>query len=552
LPHGFLLKSVTFILQVLKQGVIKVKKKRLTVRKIREIFRLHFVGKLSNRQIAEDQKVSKTTVQDCIDRFNKAALTYPFPAELTDEKLHARLYPGTVIKNGKQQPVWEDIVREMSRRHVTLTLLWEEYRDTYPDGLGRTQFYEHYKAFCGNQEEPVMRNVHKGGEKIYVDFSGDGLTFIDKETGGLMPVKLFVACWAASSYCFAEVSMDRTLGSWITLHRHMFRYFGCVAELLIPDNEKAGVTKADKYEPELQNTYAMLGEHYGTVILPTRPHSPRDKAAVESNVLHIQRFILGRLRNRTFFSLVEVNDAVKEELDNFNNRPMQLYKATRKERFIELDKPFAKLLPTEEFPYVDIKTEVRVGKDYHIEYQKSYYSVPHGLCGERVEVRRTNQVIEIIHKMIRVTSHTLALKEYSRVTNPEHMPVNHKFVKGWTPGYFLNKASNFGIHTVSLCKAVMKKSTHPEQSYRSLMGLFSLQRKCTPERIERAAERAMHYNQPYVKVVKNILETGKDKEPIDTNQSLHNATNLNFTHENIRGSKFYSTETEEMEMTKCY
>jgi transposase len=523
------------------------------VRKIREILRLHFAISLSNRQIAESQKISKTTVQDCLTRFHRASLAWPLSADLTDEALHENLYPGIVIHNGKQQPDWAAIVKEMSRRHVTLQLLWEEHRDTYPDGLGRSQFYEAYNAFCGSQVEPVMRMTHKGGEKLYVDFSGDGLSYLDRIIGKQVPVKLFVASWAASSYSFAEASMDRSLPSWITLHRHMYRFFGCVSALTIPDNEKSGVDKADKYEPMVQSLYAMIGEYYDTVILPTRPHSPRDKATVESNVLHIQRYILGRLRDRTFFSLAEVNDAVREELEGFNNRPMQLYKVSRTERFAELDKPFAKPLPAEDFPYVDIKIDLFVAKDYHIQYRKSFYSVPYILCGQRVEIRRTNQIVEIFHNQIRVASHPAALREFTVSTLPEHMPKNHKFVKGWTPGYFLNRALTIGTHTVVLFKAIMARCCHEEQSYRSLMGVLSLRKKYENDRIEKAAERAVFYNKPYLKAVRIILETGKDKEPLVTNPSaaVPLSPNLTFTHENIRGGEYYTDNATDKEISVC-
>jgi transposase len=526
-------------------------KKRLTVRKIREILRLHFTAGLSNRQISENLKISKTTVQDCKDRFQRAGLSWPLSGDITDDVLHGKLYPGVVIRNGKPQPDWVAVHLEMKRRHVTLQLLWEEYRDTYPDGMGRSQFYEHYSKFCGSQEEPVMRMVHKGGEKLYIDFSGDGLHYVDRTTGEIIPVALFVASWAASSYSFAEAAMDHSLPRWLMLHRHMYRFFGCVPALSIPDNEKAGVTKASKYEPVLQPTYALLGEHYNTVILPTRPASPRDKATVESNVLHIQRYILGRLRNRVFFSLAEVNEAIKEELADFNARPMQLYKVSRLQRFEELDKPYARPLPAEDFPYVNIQINIRVAKDYHIEYDKFFYSVPHALCGELVEVRRTNQVVEIFHNRERVASHPVGVGLYHQHTTTEHMPANHQFVKGWSPGYFLNRALSVGPHTVELFKAVMARSRHPEQSYRKLMGILNLRGKYSKERIEKAAERALFYRHPSLKALQSILETGIDKEPLALSAAPANIQHLIIPHENIRGADYYAGVAQEQEVRAC-
>jgi transposase len=513
-------------------------KKRLTVLKIREVLRLHFDAHLSNRQIEDCQRVSKTTVQRCLERLSRTGLSWPLPDDMDDSALRQRMYPELSMREGKPQPDWEMIHKEMSRKHVTAQLLWEEYRDTMEDGLGRSQFYECYNRFRKTHAEPVFRLVHKGGEKLFIDFSGDGLSYVDRSTGEIASVVLFVASWGASSYSFAEAAMDRTLPNWIRLNRRMLRFFACVPGLIVPDNEKTAAIEADKYEPVVHPTYAAFGEHYDTVILPTRPNKPRDKAVVESNVLHIQRFILGRLRDRTFFSLAEINEAIQELLVEFNERPMQQYKESRRARFEELDKPFAKPLPAEDFPYVVIKIDVLVANDYHIEYGKHFYSVPHVLCGSRVEVRQTDQVVEIFHGQERVASHCVGTKRYGRTTVTEHMPKDHQFVKGWSPEYFLDRARMIGPNTTELFTSIMAAASHKEVSYRCLMGMLNLQKTYPIERLENAAARATYFRQKTVRVLKSILEKGLDKEPLP-NGGEKLVLQLPLFHENIRGAEYY-------------
>jgi transposase len=525
-----------------------MKRKRLTVRKINEIFRLHFVGKLSNRQIASSLQISKTTVRDCLGRFAQSGLTWPLAVDFGEDALYGKLYPGVPMREGKPLPDWEHIRKEMSRPHVTLQLLWAEYRQTFPDGVGRSQFYEHYQEYCGRSLSPVMRMVHKGGEKLFVDFSGDGLAYIDQPSGEVVEVELFVASWGASSFCYAEAVENQTIRCWIRVHRHAFRYFGCIASLLVPDNLKSGVTAADYYEPDLNPTYAQMAAYYGAAVLPARPDKPRDKAVVESNVLHIQRYILARLRDQKFFSLAEINAAILVELEQFNDKPMQEYGVSRRQRFTELDKPFALPLPAEDFPYNIIKIEVYVNLDYHIEYREHYYSVPHHLCKERVEVRETDRVVEVYYKNERVASHPFSLGRYGHTTCDAHMPENHRFVKGWSPGYFLNRGLTIGSKTVEAIQQLLARHRHPEIAYRSIMGVLSLQKQYPKERIEKAAERAIYFNQVSKYCMRQILEQGLDKEPLVPAPTAGRPSQLVLFHENIRGADYYATSDSQMEV----
>jgi len=291
---------------------------------------------------------------------------------------------------------------------------------------------------------------------------------------------------------------------------------------------------------------SKLAEHYNTVILPTRVRKPKDKAIVENHVLHIQRFILGRLRDSKFFSLYEINAAIFELLDEFNSKPMQEYKKSRKERFVELDKPFAKELPAESFPYTVIKTGIKVNKDYHIEYEKNYYSVPYQLCGKRVEIRQINNVLEIYYDIERICSHKISFKKYGYTTEIMHCPSNHKFVKGWSPGYFLNRGMEIGSNTTEVIKRILKKNNHPEVGYRSSMGLLNLIKKYPKERIENAATRALYFNTASRKSIISILEKELDKEPLQEKEDNKPIQQLTL-HENIRGGEFYNLTKEKKE-----
>ncbi len=519
-----------------------MKQRKLTVRKIREILRLHNIeSNLSNRQIGGILRISKTTVKRCLERFKSSDLSWPLPDGLSDNELHSRLYKPVTPLSKKAIPDWSLIHTELSKPHVTLIVLWEEYKETYPDGLGRSRFYYYYQKYKKTHLSPSMHIVHKGGDKLFVDYSGDGLEYIDRSTGEIVSVELFVASWGASSYSYVEATHTQKVFDWIQSHVHAYRYFGCVPNATVPDNLKTGITKANFYDPDINYTYVKLAEYYDTVILPARVRKAKDKAAVETNVLHTQRHILARLRDCKFFSLHEVNQAIRRELERFNTRPMQEYKISRKERFLELDKPYAKPIPQQDFPYVFVKPKVTVHKDYHVEYNKHFYSVPYKLCGEKVEVWQTNFIIEIFYNHERVSSHKISIKKYGYTTLDEHMPKEHRFIKGWSPGYFLNQASKIGDNMVMAVEHILAKRLYPELGYRSILGIINLTRQYPKERIEKVAQRALFYNQVSRKSFISILQNNLDKEPLQVHKNITIDTPVqqNLFHENIRGAEYY-------------
>jgi hypothetical protein len=350
---------------------------------------------------------------------------------------------------------------------------------------------------------------------------------------------MFVASWGASSYSYAEVTHTQNVFDWIQSHVHAYRYFGCVPYATVPDNLKTGVKKANFYDPDINYTYTKLAEYYDTVILPARVKKAKDKAAVETNVLHTQRHIIARLRDSKFFSLQEVNEAVHRELERFNNRPMQTYKISRKERFLEIDKPHAKAIPQQDFPYVFVKPNVTVHKDYHVQYADHFYSVPYQLCGQKVEVWQTNFILEIFYNYKRIASHKIGIKKYGYTTLDEHMPKEHLFIKGWSPGYFLNQAAKIGEHMVMAVEHILKKRLYPELGYRSILGMINLARQYPKERIEKTAQRALFYNQVNRKTFLSILRNNLDKEPLPIQKKQEISVQQNLFHENIRGSKYY-------------
>ena len=510
-------------------------RKRIKMKKIREVLRLHFECKLSNRQIGSAVRKSKGSVFNCLNRFKEAGLSWPLPEQMTDSELETKLYPQIKEEgHGKSQPDFDYIHQEMSRPHVTMELLWEEYRQTHPEGLSRSSFYRHYRQY--RKVLPVdMKGVYKGGDKLFVDYSGKKLQFYDRSEERFIEVEVFVASWAASSLCYCEASLSQTGKDWVSSHVRAMEYSGCVPAVIIPDNLKSAVTKANFYEPDINVLYGKFAEHYDTAILPARVKKPKDKPVVESNVLHLQRFIFGRLRNRTFFSLAELNEAIWQALELFNNRPMQQYKKTRKERFELLDKPYAKKLPGNRFIFTQVKTDVRVAPNYHIQFEKHFYSVPYEFVRKRVDVYQIGSIIEIYHNTEHVCRHKAGPASYDYTTKDEHMPPKHKFVKGWSAEWITEQAHKIGPTTTELVKKIMAGKRHPEQGFRAAMGVLNLKKIYPAERIEKASGIALSFGNLSLKGMKSILS-----KELDKSKDREKAERKPVLHENIRGLQYYN------------
>lgn len=506
------------------------------MRTVREILRLHFEHGLSFRAIARACAVSPTTVGDHVDRARRSAQPWSHLSALDDSSLKTALFPDAdvpVVR--KSLPDFDYLRSEMKRKGVTLQLLWEEYRAVHPDGYSRTQFFELYRRH-GKTIEPVMRFTHKAGDKLFVDFSGDRPSYVDRKTGEVIEPELFVAAMGASSRIYAAAVPSQQLPDWIRVHADAFEYFGGVPACVVPDNLKSGVKTACKYDPEANPVYAELAAHYGVAIIPARPREPRDKAKVENGVQNAQRRILAVLRNRTFFSLAELNEAIAVELEKLNNRPMQGIGKSRNQLFDEIDRPALKPLPSSRFQLREWK-KAKVNIDHHIAVQRCYYSVPYTLIGKEVEVCLTATTVEIFHDGKRITSHARAYRPGTFVTIHEHRPHSHQKHLEWTPQRMRHWGETIGANTGAMIEAIIGTVVHPDHAYGKCLGLLRLAKKCGNDRLELACGRALKLQAISYQSVKNILEKGLEHAELSQEAE---ELDLPLLHENVRGSEYYA------------
>jgi transposase len=507
---------------------------RLNMRRIRDVLRLKFSQGLSERAIATSLGLGKGSVGAYLQRARDAGLSWPLPDELDDDGLELLLFPTPSTVAGDERPVpnWATIDKELRKRNVTRMLLWQEYRERHPDGFGYTWFCTHFDAWKG-RVRPSMRQTHVGGEKVFVDFSGDTIDIIDPDTGEIHGAKLFVAAMGASSYTYAEAVASEGLEDWIGAHTRMFDYLGGVPNAVVPDNLKSAVIKPDRHDPGLNRTYAEMAEHYGTAIIPARPYKPKDKAKVEVAVQVSQRWIAARLRNRQFFSLAELNAAIRPLLDDLNMRVMRDYGASRADLFATLDRP--KLTPLPAVPYVFARWKrARVAPDYHIEADGCWYSVPFGLIRQLVDLRITQTTVEIFHRGKRVASHARDPGRRSHVTVPDHMPSAHRRYAEWSPARILASAEKLGPSVAAFCQTVMEARPHPEQGFRTCLGVLSLAKSYEPVRLDAACRRGVAIKARSVGSIRSILQAGLDQAYLEPEPE-----ELPLQHPNIRGQNYY-------------
>ena len=510
--------------------------KRLSMRRIRELLRLkHELGR-SHREIAESLGVANSTVSEYVRRAAAAGIVWPLPERLDDAALEAALYPTPPPSRVRRpEPEWEDVHREL-RRHkgVTLQLLWLEYRAAHRDGYGYSWFCERYRAWRGRLDA-VMRQTYRAGEKAFVDYAGPKFPVVDRGTGEVRDAMVFVGVLGASNHTFVDVTRSRSLPDWTMSHVRMFEYWGGVPELVIPDNEKAAVQEADRYEPRLNPTYGELAAHYGTTVLPARPGRPRDKAKAEAAVQNVERRIMAPLRNHTFFSLGELRDAIAPLLAALNERPFRKTGGSRRSWFEDLDRPALKPLPTERYEYAEWRT-ARVNIDYHVQVDHALYSVPHALCRREVDVRLTAHIVEIFHKHRRVAAHVRIRARGGYATDPAHMPAAHRAHADWTPSRLVAWSRRIGPHAAAFVERLIESRRHPEQGYRSCLGLQTLRRAYSAERLDAACRLALELGTLNYRSVKSILATGRDLAAAEQHE-----LSLPAEHDNIRGSRYYAT-----------
>jgi len=511
---------------------------RMSMRKAREILRLKWGLELSNRDAARSCRVSPATVTDCLSRAKAAGLSWPLPENVGDEALEANLYPHDATPKSRALPDFQRVFREMAKRGVTLQLLWQEYKLDHPDdGYQYSQFTVLYQEWA-KQLDVVMHQHHRAGEKLFVDYAGQTIAVINPNTGKVSEQPVFVAALGASSYTFARACEGQDLRSFIDAHVHTYAYIGGVTEVTVPDNLKAGVTKPCFYDPEINPTYQEMAEHYGTVIIPARVRKPRDKAKVENAVQQVERWVLAPLRNQQFFSVAEANRAILERLDWLNNRPFQKLDGSRRSLFEELDKPALKPLPTTPYEMAEWKTNVAVNIDYHVEFDAHYYSVPYVLVGKRVDIRATRRIVECFCKGRRIASHVRGAKRHGYSTNDEHRPKSHQRYAQWPPSRLVHWGASIGPATGAVITQVLASKPHPEQGYRSALGVLRLGKVYGKERLEKACARAQAIGSSSYQSIKSILKTGFDLQPPELAPQTK-PEQLILTHENIRGPNYY-------------
>jgi transposase len=509
---------------------------RLPMRHLREILRQKYELKRSHRAVARSLAVSTGAVAAATSRAKRVGLDWAQIQALSDETLEERLYGP---RGGKRQgrallPDPAHLHVELRRPGVTLQLLHLEYLERHPNGYRYTTFCGHYSAWVAKRS-PSMRQVHHGGDKLFVDYSGNKPHIVDPQTGEVTEVELFVAALGASSFTYAEATLTQQVPDWIGSHVRTLEAIGGVPRAFVPDQLKSGVVVACRYEPGIQRSYEELAQHYGTVVLPARPAHPRDKAKVEAAVLVAQRWILARIRNQTFFSLSELNVRIAELGDELNDRPMRVYGASRRQLFERLDRPALGPLPTERFAYGEWK-HAKVNIDYHLEYDHHYYSVPYALLGEMLDVRATRTTVEIFRGRERETSHARSYERGRHTTKAEHMPKSHQKHSEWSPTRIVKWAESIGPETAKLAGAILVERPHPEQGYRSCLGILRLSKRYGQERLEAACARAMTAGARSYRHVESILKHGLDRiMPAEESESKQ----LSLVHGNVRGPGYY-------------
>ena len=514
------------------------------MRKVREVLRLKHQGR-TRAEIAASTGIGESTVSGYVARAAKAGLTWPEASGMTEVDVEARLFRDV----GRNEPparvpidfAW--VHRELSRPEVTLQTLWVEYREG-ATSAAPLKPYE-YSRFCelyGHWKRKLavtMRQVHRAGEKLFIDYSGRKPRIVDPATGEIIGVELFVAVLGASNFTYAEATRTQRLGDFIASTVRAFEFFGCVPQIVVPDQLRSAVSGPDRYEPDINPTYLEMAQHYGVTVIPARPRKPKDKAKVEGGVLIAQRWILAALRHRTFFSLAELNAAIRELLDRLNTRPFQKLDGCRRSAFETIDRPAMRSLPARRYEIADWK-HAKVNIDYCITYDHRHYSVPHALVGEPVDIRATASIVEVLHRGARVASHPRSHGPKGTATiADEHRPRTHRDYGKWPPDRVIAWAESVGAHVGDLARALISRRTHPETGYRACLGVIRLADQFGRDRVDAACARALSIGSPTFKSVQAILRNGLDRTPL-----FAAPARAPLDHDNIRGPSYFDKEEE--------
>jgi len=511
-------------------------RERVSMRHVREILRLAWSCGQSRSAIATCCGVGKTTVTDTLTRAVAAKLSWPLPTPLSDDALEDLLYPSRhspPIRH-RPEPDWPALQRELvADKDLTIMLLWQEYKERERDGYQYSQFCELFRTWR-NSRDLSMRQEHRPGEKLFVDYCGRTLPIIDAATGEVRDAQVFVAVMGASNYTFAEATFTQSLADWIGSHVRAFSYFGGIPRAVVPDNLRSAVSKSCRYEPLINPTYQEMAGHYGTAIIPARVRRPKDKAKAEVGVQIVQRFILASLRNRRFFSLAEANAAIRERLELLNERRFRKLSGSRKSRFLELDLPALLTLPESPYQYAQWR-KVRLGIDYHFEVDGHFYSAPHKLRGAELHARYTETTVECFHRGERIASHARSAVKGGHTTTSDHMPAAHREYADWTPERLTSWARQIGDSCALAIATILARKAFPEHAFRSCLGILSLAKRFGRDRLEAACTRALAIKGVSYRSIKSILEKNLDTKPLSQPSQVPL-----IPHDNIRGPDYFA------------
>jgi transposase len=510
--------------------------RKTSMEKIREIVRLKENAKLSDRAISRALKISRPVIKQYLVQIEKSGLKYDEIKEMDDESFHEILSGDNPCKSERYQILSDKFpyfVKELKRTGVTLQLLWEEYRQEHPGGYQYSQFCYHFQEWRDASEISAVIE-HKAGDKMFVDYAGEKLPIVDRYTGAIQWAEIFVAVLGASQRTYLEATKTQQKHDWISANQNAFQYFGGVTNAIVPDCFKVAVIKGNKYEPDINPEYMDFARHYNTVILPTRPASPKDKPLVEGAIRIVYAWIFARIRNRIFHSLEELNIALWEELEKYNNKPMQKMKVSRNDLFSDIEKAALKPLPNEKYVIRHFKL-LTAQVNYHIYLREDdhYYSVPYRLRRKKITAIYDDKIIELFYGHRRIAFHKRESDPYKRYTTlKEHMPPNHQFVNDWNPQRFINWADNIGGYVRLMVEQILARQQHPEQAYKVCLGILNLPKKYSDQRLNKACKRAIEFDCYSYKAVKNILEKQLEDSQPDVFKTIAD-------HVNIRGNAYY-------------
>ena len=499
------------------------------MRKIREVLRLKFEAGLSDSAIARAIGSARSTVQECLRRTKEAGLDWPLPPDVDEAALQTTLYQREAPLTRNPLPDFAKLHAELKRPGVTRALLWQEYKATHPDGWQYSVFCDQYRRWLATQDL-VLRQHHVPGEKLFVDYAGHTIGVVDRHTGEVRAAQVFVAVLGASSYTYAEATWTQQLPDWLGSHVRALTFFGGVPAAIVPDNLKSGVVKAHRYEPELNPAYQDFAEHYRVAILPARVRKPRDKAKVEVAVQIVERWILARLRDRTCFSLAELNAAIGELLNAINTRPFKRRDGCRQSFFNDIERAALRPLPARPYTFATWK-KARVHLDYHVEVERAHYSVPYKLIGKTVDVRVAAHTLEIFYRQKLVAAHGRVVKRGSFTTTAEHRPERHTAVIEVTHERLQERALVVGPATAEVMEHQRHRRRHPEEALRANLGILRLARDFSPEQLEAAAQRALALKVYSYRALRSLIQT----TPSEANEQQP----LALDHENVRGGKYF-------------